>query len=372
MSSSSSSIAIDDDDFQLLNDHVSIERLNANREETRTSTTNVDEKETGATAAPNSVNDKLDISTFNVLFNVSERVQGGAVRYKHQMTILATLLNSKEEGGENRLRHCIGLQEVTQAWIDVARDFFGNSTQDVWLVSLPHSLATGSGHGFGARGRHTVAMITNFKPIDARAVRLAEFPRPALLVDFSISPHNTLRVAVVHTKPWVGDAHEELRARQLKALYDHAFVIGGGGDVERQLACVVGDFNLYTEKEADRCIAHPWLDAWKQLHDDDDTKSGFTFDSKRNLMIQQLMPRKTDRLRLDRITFRAPLHPLQIELFADAPVFPEAAQAAIEQQAQKSGGFISRGLGWAKAFTQPKSYLFPSDHFGIHCSFEIL
>ena len=247
------------------------------------------------------------------------------------------------------------------------------------------------------QGRHTVAMIVSHMPNNVKVVRLAGFPRPAIVVDFSFNvvgekskseERRTLRIAVVHTKPWVGEEYEEIRCKQLQALYRNGFKQQqegenrkddkGKGEKKKTFdwGCVVGDFNLYSEDEATKCIQSPWIDVWKHLKGENE---GFTFDCQRNLLIQQLMPRKTDRLRLDRITLlhdkshprSSELSPTFASLFADKPIDAEAVEAAAIARTEKRGGVVSRFASWAKQFASPLSYLFPSDHFGIHCKFEI-
>ena len=306
----------------------------------------------------------LSVATLNVLFNVSERLQGGAQRYAHQCELLAQLARTRPL--------IVGLQEVTGAFVAAARASAALRARGVFLVTLPDVLAHSSGHGFGARGRHAVALLASVEPQSVRVVRLAGFARPAITVDFACGGAEAdaaaafvLRVAVVHTKPWRGDEHVALRRRQISALL-------GALHQEQQRtechACVaVGDFNLY-DAEEDVCIpSEQWVDVWPSLHGA--AEPGFTFDTARNKMVQQLMPGKTDRLRLDRIVLlrASNLRAERIELFADEPVDADAAAAADAQASAKRGGFVSRTISWGRNFADPNRYLFPSDHFGIHC-----
>ena len=155
-------------DFEILNESVKIQYLSSQSFDSEQPTTFVGEDraeaETKTKTLP-TIENQIEILTWNVLFNVSEHIQGGNLRYRHQMDLLQKFFldsssssssssaeaQQKQEEKENSNSKskfvCVGLQEVTQAWIDIAESCLRNC----FLLTLPETLANSSGHGFGKK-----------------------------------------------------------------------------------------------------------------------------------------------------------------------------------------------------------------------------
>ena len=164
-------------------------------------------------------------------------------------------------------------------------------------------------------------------------------------------------------------------------------------DVQEANAVVIfGDLNYHSERENENTPLG-LIDVWTAVHGD---RPGYTFDTVRNTMNQEILPHfnmlTQIQMRLDRVFVLDDeslfdLGASAIEIIGDSPVHPMSAKEKRKAPRKKSPLYwnvltlpfsvgnaaisLLGDLGGVNLTRDPKRYLFPSDHFGLSATLKM-
>jgi endonuclease/exonuclease/phosphatase family metal-dependent hydrolase len=291
----------------------------------------------------------FSVATFNVLFNKRKQkdyiphIVCSEERYKYQMNLFQKL-------------DCdiLCLNEVTSEYLQILKT-------DHW-IKKNYEMTDISGKEFGN------LILSKFPIKKTKYEKITMISRKAIICEIELEDDEKESVCVnvccVHLK--AENHHYETRKKQLEQIYSLC--------EDYETTIILGDLNLAYDFEGEY-INHDFVDVWKNLKKDD---PGFTFDSVKNLMHDEMWPLFpfSRQMRLDRILLNSKsIIPQDISIFANTPIH-EITERSIDYLYYVKWPFRSISSQVLDIFSvnlwrDPKDYLFPSDHFGLISNFGI-
>ena len=191
---------------------------------------------------------------------------------------------------------------------------------------------------------------------------------------FDISPKRNLVITSTfniinnnkHLKISVSAVHlSALSKNYIKRQKEFNIINENLKNINTDVHIIQGDFNFHEEFETDYITQLDFHDAWRQIYNIKENP-GYTFDSKKNLMIKEMFYGFEQRqMRLDRVVLSS-LNTLKIkniEIIFDTPIFETTKDT-------QNKNWINTLLSTILV-THKEQYLFNSDHFGLYTIFEI-
>jgi endonuclease/exonuclease/phosphatase family metal-dependent hydrolase len=161
------------------------------------------------------------------------------------------------------------------------------------------------------------------------------------------------------------DKNYKIREQQFNELHDELLIINKDGP-----HILMGDMNFHSEDENKVFLSKGYVDCWLRINDH---KEGYTFDAKKNKLIQiMFFGMEHRRMRLDRVLIYDVNNKLNIknmEIIGTEPIFPEREYKG---KSKLYGWYLLlRGLNPRNSEEIYGRYLYNSDHYGLTAELEI-